>query len=74
MRRLPGSPASALTSAAGARARLHADLTQEGLAGHLGYEWRVIVRLELGITAPRVTVFSLPGGGRSSMPRACWAS
>lgn len=36
-------------------ARLRADLTQEGLAGRLGYERRVIFRIEAGLTDPRAS-------------------
>jgi transcriptional regulator with XRE-family HTH domain len=36
-------------------ARMWANLTQEGLAERLGYERRVIVRIELGITDPAVS-------------------
>lgn len=33
-------------------ARMHSNLTQEGLAGRLGLERRAIVRLELGDVSP----------------------
>lgn len=33
-------------------ARVHAGLTQEGLAGRIHVERRTVVRIELGITSP----------------------